>query len=161
MRPVAGSRRLDCALQPQHGLDERLPRRIAESRLRRKDRQLARFPAVAAFRPARRRAARHATRRAELEQAAQARLIVLHLRQQVIAGRDHAFDEFYGMARPSFRRCRLAGGSNWRSGSCGRQFPFWVSNVCSLVGLDASGKVVLRRGVKRETLIALAAKLPP
>jgi len=34
-------------------------------------------------------------------------------------------------------------------------------NVCSLVGLDVSGKVVLRRGVKRETLIALAAKLPP
>ena len=34
-------------------------------------------------------------------------------------------------------------------------------NVCSLVGLDASGKVLLRRRVKRETLIALAAKLPP
>ena len=33
-------------------------------------------------------------------------------------------------------------------------------NVCSLVGLDASGKVVLRRRAKRETLIALAAKLP-
>jgi transposase len=33
-------------------------------------------------------------------------------------------------------------------------------NLCSLVGLDASGKVVLRRSVKRETLIALAAKLP-
>jgi transposase len=34
-------------------------------------------------------------------------------------------------------------------------------NVCSLVGLDALGKVVLRRRVKRETLVALAAKLPP
>ncbi len=34
-------------------------------------------------------------------------------------------------------------------------------NVCSLVGLDANGKVVLRRRAKRETLIALAAKLPP
>jgi transposase len=34
-------------------------------------------------------------------------------------------------------------------------------NVCSLVGLDASGAVVLRRRVKRETLIRLAAKLPP
>lgn len=33
-------------------------------------------------------------------------------------------------------------------------------NVCSLVGLDAAGAVVLRRRVKRETLIALAAKLP-
>ena len=34
-------------------------------------------------------------------------------------------------------------------------------NDCSLVGFDASGAVVLRRRAKRETLIALAAKLPP
>ena len=34
-------------------------------------------------------------------------------------------------------------------------------NVCSVVGLDASGAVVMRRKVKRETLIALAEKLPP
>ena len=34
-------------------------------------------------------------------------------------------------------------------------------NVCSLVGFDASGAVVLRRRAKRETLIALAAKLSP
>src|SRR3984957_11423252 len=34
-------------------------------------------------------------------------------------------------------------------------------NVCSLGGLDASGAVVLRRRAKRQTLIALAAKLPP
>ena len=34
-------------------------------------------------------------------------------------------------------------------------------NVCSVVGLDASGAVVLRRRAKRETLIALAAKLSP
>ena len=34
-------------------------------------------------------------------------------------------------------------------------------NVCSMVGLDASGAVVLRRKVRRETLIALAEKLPP
>ena len=34
-------------------------------------------------------------------------------------------------------------------------------NVCSVVGLDASGAVVLRRRVKRETVIALAAKLSP
>ena len=33
-------------------------------------------------------------------------------------------------------------------------------NVCSIVGLDAAGAVVLRRRVKRETLIGLAAKLP-
>ena len=34
-------------------------------------------------------------------------------------------------------------------------------NVCSLVGLDETGAVVLRRRAKRETLIALVAKLPP
>src|ERR1700722_512049 len=34
-------------------------------------------------------------------------------------------------------------------------------NVCSLFGLDASGAVVLRRRAKRETVIALAAKLSP
>ena len=34
-------------------------------------------------------------------------------------------------------------------------------NVCSVVGLDASGAVVLRRKVRRETLIALAEKLSP
>ena len=34
-------------------------------------------------------------------------------------------------------------------------------NVCSLVGLNASGAVVLRRRVKRETLVGLASKLAP
>src|ERR1700749_2102461 len=34
-------------------------------------------------------------------------------------------------------------------------------NVCSVVGLDACGAVVMRRKVRRETLIALAEKLPP
>lgn len=34
-------------------------------------------------------------------------------------------------------------------------------NVCSIVGLDAAGAVVLRRRVKRETLIGLAVKLSP
>ena len=34
-------------------------------------------------------------------------------------------------------------------------------NACSIVGLDASGAVVMRRKVKRETLIGLAEKLPP
>jgi transposase len=33
-------------------------------------------------------------------------------------------------------------------------------NVCSVVGLDASGAVVIRRRMKRETLIGLAEKLP-
>jgi len=32
--------------------------------------------------------------------------------------------------------------------------------VCSVVGLDASGAVVMRRKMRRETLIALAEKLP-
>src|SRR4029077_10172975 len=34
-------------------------------------------------------------------------------------------------------------------------------NVCSAGGLDESGAVVMRRKVRRETLIALAEKLPP
>src|ERR1700732_391262 len=34
-------------------------------------------------------------------------------------------------------------------------------NICSIVGLDASGAVILRRRAKRETLIGLAAKLSP
>jgi transposase len=34
-------------------------------------------------------------------------------------------------------------------------------NSCSLVGLDAAGHVVLRRRIRRETVISLGAKLPP
>ena len=34
-------------------------------------------------------------------------------------------------------------------------------NVCSVVGLDASGKVVMRRKMRRETLIGLAENLAP
>ena len=33
-------------------------------------------------------------------------------------------------------------------------------NVCSVVGPDASGAVVMRRRMRRETLIGLAEKLP-
>ena len=33
-------------------------------------------------------------------------------------------------------------------------------NVCSIVGLDSSGAVVMRRKMRRETLIGLAEKLP-
>ena len=33
-------------------------------------------------------------------------------------------------------------------------------NVCSVAGLDASGAVVMRRKIRRETLIGLAEKLP-
>ena len=32
---------------------------------------------------------------------------------------------------------------------------------CSMVGLDEAGRVVLRRRMRRETVIAFAAKLPP
>src|SRR5512137_705553 len=66
------------------------------------------------------------------------------------------------MARPSFRRCRLAGDS--KEGRIMMVSMLGIDlgkNVCSIVGLDASGAVVLRRRVKRETLIGLAAKLPP
>ena len=33
-------------------------------------------------------------------------------------------------------------------------------NSCSLVGLDASGKVVVRRRMRRETVIVFCGKLP-
>src|SRR6202161_3275976 len=33
-------------------------------------------------------------------------------------------------------------------------------NSCSLVGLDAAGKVVVRRRMRRETVVAFCAKLP-
>src|SRR6202453_172497 len=67
----------------------------------------------------------------------------------------------YGMARPSFRRHRVAGGSG---GGMGMDIAVLGvdlgKNVCSVVGLDTSGAVVMRRKVRRETLIALAEKLP-
>jgi hypothetical protein len=69
--------------------------------------------------------------------------------------------KFYGMARPSFLRRRLAGGSG---GGMGMDISVLGvdlgKNLCSVVGLDASGAVVMRRKVRRETLIALAEKLP-
>ena len=34
-------------------------------------------------------------------------------------------------------------------------------NSCSVVGLDATGKVVVRRRMRRETVIAYAGTLPP
>ena len=68
----------------------------------------------------------------------------------------------YGMARPSFRRRKLAGSSE---GGMGMDISVLGvdlgKNVCSVVGLDASGAVVMRRKVRRETLIRLAEKLPP
>src|SRR5215470_6491309 len=65
------------------------------------------------------------------------------------------------MARPSFRRRKVAGGSG---GGMGMDIAVLGvdlgKNICSVVGLDASGAVVMRRKVRRETLIALAEKLP-
>ena len=34
-------------------------------------------------------------------------------------------------------------------------------NSCSIVGLDSSGKVVLRRRMQRQTIVTMAAKLAP
>src|SRR6202453_4135896 len=66
------------------------------------------------------------------------------------------------MARPSFRCRRLAGVSGG-----GRAMTNIAvlgvdlgKNVCSVVGLDASGAVVMRRRMRRETLAGLAEKLP-
>src|SRR6516225_1419564 len=68
----------------------------------------------------------------------------------------------YGMARPSLRRRKLAGSSE---GGMGMDIAVLGvdlgKNVCSIVGLDALGAVVMRRKVRRETLIALAERLPP
>jgi hypothetical protein len=61
---------------------------------------------------------------------------------------------FYGMARPSFRHRKVAGGSK---GGMGIDIAVLGvdlgKNVCSVVGLDASGAIVMRRKVRRETLM--------
>ena len=78
-----------------------------------------------------------------------------------------AIGETYGMARPSLRRRRLAGVQEEEEAMANVLETIsvlgidLVKNVCSVVGLDASGAVVLRRRTKRETLLMLAAKLPP
>src|ERR1700689_4430183 len=64
------------------------------------------------------------------------------------------------MARPSLGRCSLAGEIG---GECAMHISVLGvdlgKNVCSVVGLDRSGAVVLRRRARRETLIDLTAKL--
>ena len=61
---------------------------------------------------------------------------------------------------PPFRRRKLAGASEGGVGyGFGGNLCSWCrsgKNVCSVVGLDASGTVVIRRNMRRETLIALA-----
>jgi len=73
------------AFQPQHGLDQLFPRRIAEPCLGREYGQLSCLPAIAALVFALRTAARLAAGRSQLDLAAQARLVVLDLGQQMIA----------------------------------------------------------------------------
>src|SRR5881392_3663556 len=69
--------------------------------------------------------------------------------------------KFMEWPAPPSRRGSLVGGSNG-----GTDMKIAVlgidlgKNVCSVVGLDASGAVVLRRRVRRDTLIDLVAKLP-
>src|ERR1700722_14410215 len=66
------------------------------------------------------------------------------------------------MARPFFRRRRLAGVSG------GGRAMAKISvlgidlgkNVCSVVGLDASGAVVMRRRMRRAALVGMAEALP-
>ena len=82
----------------------------------------------------------------------------------VLLARD---EKSYGMARPSLRRRRFAGVQEEEEAMANVLETISVlgidlgKNVCSVVGLDASGAVVLRRRAKRETLLMLAAKLPP
>jgi transposase len=59
----------------------------------------------------------------------------------------HQRGKFYGMARPSFRRRRLAGESGGGRDGISVLGIDLGKNVCSLVGLDASGAVVMRRKV--------------
>ena len=89
----------DRALQAQHGFDELLPRRARKPRLSVKGFQLSRLEAIAAFGLAPRAVARLASRRSERELSAQARLVVLHLREQMISGRDDALKSFFDSAR--------------------------------------------------------------
>ena len=86
---------IDSALQPKHGLDQFFPRRMAEPRLGWECGQLARFPAIAARGLAFRGPARLTARRSKFKLAAQARLIVLDLGQQMIARGDHAREHFF------------------------------------------------------------------
>src|SRR5690606_32436604 len=74
--------------------------------------------------------------------------------------RDHA----YGMARPST-------GVSYDASCYGlrRNGPMTITilgidlgkTVCSIVGLDAAGAVVLRRRMRRQTVIKFASGLPP
>jgi transposase len=69
----------------------------------------------------------------------------------------------YGMARPSFGIVELPN-QDERSGSMKNIAILGIDlgkNICSLVGVDGSGNVVLRRRMKREGLPAFAERLSP
>src|SRR3974390_3109789 len=72
---------------------------------------------------------------------------------------------FYGMVRPSLWCRTVAGATGGVRGMALATISVLGvdlgKNVCSVVGLDASGKVVMRRKMRRETLIGLAENLAP
>ena len=66
---------------------------------------------------------------------------------------------FYGMARPSTRQRTLAGQPEGK-GSAMQIAVLGIDlgkNSCSVVGLDSSGRVVLRRRLQRDSVIKLAS----
>jgi transposase len=70
----------------------------------------------------------------------------------------------YGMARPSFRRPRMPAVQEEELDMALAAISVLGvdlgKNVCSVVGLDSAGAVVMRRKMRRETLVTLAEKLP-
>src|SRR6476619_7550338 len=70
--------------------------------------------------------------------------------------------QVYGMARPSLLQ-RYAGGVTGGTGAGSMQIAVLGidlgKNSCSVAGLDASGRVVLRRRLQRESVVKLAAGL--
>ena len=84
------------ALQAQHRLDQRLPWRAREPGFGVKNFKSARLVAIAPpLGHALRTVARLASCRSEFEALSQARLVVLHLREQMIARLDHALERFF------------------------------------------------------------------
>src|SRR5208282_3288942 len=75
----------DGALEAEHGLDQGLPWHCAEPRLGREHLQFPGFPAISAFAPADGRATRLSEGGSLFEAPAQARLVVFHLGEQVVA----------------------------------------------------------------------------
>jgi len=71
---------------------------------------------------------------------------------------------FYGMARPSLLSAKLAGQPEKQERMSMQIAVLGIDlgkNSCSVVGLDTAGRVVLRRRMHRDSVIKLAAGLPP